>query len=232
MERIRDAFIYLESAAAKEKFVLWPGHLERFRLDAAARESLQLGENGATGARHCRRGTSLPLVQLRSLAMTEALTLGNQTIAGEAKTVMEAAKRAWCQSDRERFLLQGQVARNLPPFVAQALDCDLTRSARWQFVRFFARYYTALVGMSHQNTNNQCASGGMPPATVDEFSKLFSGEKLPKCERQRAEICARLGRSMLRPYMEAVPLHLGELQLLVAISGWRCVSRRESRPST
>ncbi len=177
MERIRDAFIYLESAAAKGKIqfyglATWNG----FRLEAAARESLQLGEieqlaRDIAGEAHRFRFVQLPF----NLAMTEALTLGNQTIAGEAKTVMEAASELGVNLIASASLLQGQVARNLPPFVAQALGLRSDAERALQFVRSSPGITTALVGMSHpEHVTTNAHLVGVPPATVDEFSKLFS----------------------------------------------------------
>ncbi len=177
MERVRDAFIYLESAAAKGKIqfyglATWNG----FRLDAAARESLQLGEieqlaRDIAGETHRFRFVQLPF----NLAMTEALTLGNQTIAGEAKTVMEAASELGVNLIASASLLQGQVARNLPPFVAQALGLRSDAERALQFVRSSPGITTALVGMSHaEHVTTNAHLVGVPPATVDEFSKLFS----------------------------------------------------------
>ncbi len=177
MERIRDAFIYLESAAAKGKIqfyglATWNG----FRLDAAARESLQLGEieqlaRDIAGEAHRFRFVQLPF----NLAMTEALTLGNQMIAGEAKTVMEAASELGVNLIASASLLQGQVARNLPPFVAQALGLRSDAERALQFVRSSPGITTALVGMSHpEHVTTNAHLVGVPPATVDEFSKLFS----------------------------------------------------------
>src|SRR6202011_3193908 len=119
LERVRDAFIYLESAVAAEKIqfygmATWNG----FRQEAAAREALQLGEldqlaRDIAGEKHRFRFVQLPF----NLAMTEALTLGNQTIAGQTKTVMEAASELGIALIASASLFQGQVARNLPPFV-------------------------------------------------------------------------------------------------------------------
>jgi aryl-alcohol dehydrogenase-like predicted oxidoreductase len=167
----------LESAAAKGKIqfyglATWNG----FRLDAAARESLQLGEieqlaRDIAGETHRFRFVQLPF----NLAMTEALTLGNQTIAGEAKTVMEAASELGVNLIASASLLQGQVARNLPPFVAQALGLRSDAERALQFVRSSPGITTALVGMSHaEHVTTNAHLVGVPPATVDEFSKLFS----------------------------------------------------------
>jgi aryl-alcohol dehydrogenase-like predicted oxidoreductase len=177
MERVRDAFIYLESAATAGKIqfygmATWNG----FRQEAAARESLQLGEieqlaRDIAGEEHRFRVVQLPF----NLAMTEALTLGNQTVGGETKTVMEAASELGITLIASASLLQGQVARNLPPFVAQALGLQSDAERALQFVRSSPGITTALVGMSrpaHVSTNAHLVT--VPPATVDQFSKLFS----------------------------------------------------------
>jgi len=107
--------------------------------------------------------------------MTEALTVGNQAIGGQTKTVMEAANDLGITLIASASLLQGQVARNLPPFVAQALGLQNDAERALQFVRSSPGITTALVGMSrpeHVQANARLAN--VPPATVDEFSKLFS----------------------------------------------------------
>jgi aryl-alcohol dehydrogenase-like predicted oxidoreductase len=73
------------------------------------------------------------------------------------------------------LLLEGQVARNLPGFVAEALGLEDDAERALQFVRSSPGITTALVGMSrleHVQANARLV--GVPPATVDEFSKLFS----------------------------------------------------------
>jgi aryl-alcohol dehydrogenase-like predicted oxidoreductase len=177
MERVRDAFIYLESAAAAGKIqfygaATWNG----FRQESTARESLQLAEldqlaRDIAGEKHRFRFVQLPF----NLAMTEALTLGNQSIAGQTKTVMEAASELGITLIASASLLQGQVARNLPPFVAQALGLQTDAERALQFVRSSPGITTALVGMSHpEHARANARLVGIPPATVDEFSKLFS----------------------------------------------------------
>src|ERR1700674_1085166 len=177
LERVRDAFIYLESAAAAGKIqfygmATWNG----FRQEASARESLQLGEleqlaRDIAGDKHLFRFVQLPF----NLGMTEALTLGIQTVAGESKPVMEAASELGITLIASASLLQGQVARNLPPFVAQALGLQTDAERALQFVRSSPGITTALVGMSHpEHVQANARLVGIPPATVEEFSKLFS----------------------------------------------------------
>jgi aryl-alcohol dehydrogenase-like predicted oxidoreductase len=177
LERVRDAFIYLESAAAAGKILFygmatWNG----FRQEATARESLQLGEleqlaRDIAGETHRFRFVQLPF----NLAMTEALTLGNQTITGTAKTVMEAASELGITLIASASLFQGQVGRNLPSFVAQALGLKSDAERALQFVRSSPGITTALVGMSHpEHVRANARLAGVPPATVEEFGKLFS----------------------------------------------------------
>jgi aryl-alcohol dehydrogenase-like predicted oxidoreductase len=182
LERVRDAFIYLESAAAAGKIqfygmATWNG----FRQESRALHAMQLGElaeiaKDIAGEKHRFRFVQLPF----NLGMTEALTLGNQSLGGRERTVMEAASELGITLIASASLMQGQVTRNLPAFVAQALGLANDAECALQFVRSSPGITTALVGMSraeHVLANARLA--GVPPATVDQFSKLFSrGESI------------------------------------------------------
>ena len=175
--RVREAFTFLESAVEAGEIqyygmATWNG----FRQDARARDSMQLAEiaqiaQEIAGGRHHFRFVQLPF----NLGMTEALTLGNQSVRGHHRTVMEAASDLDITLIASASLLQGQVAKNLPQFVAQALGLENDAERALQFVRSSPGITTALVGMSrleHAKANARLA--GVAPATVDEFSKLFS----------------------------------------------------------
>jgi aryl-alcohol dehydrogenase-like predicted oxidoreductase len=177
LERVRDAFIYLESAAAAGKIqfygmATWNG----FRQEARARNAMQLGEfeqiaKDIAGEGHRFRFVQLPF----NLGMTEALTLGNQSLGERDRTAMEAASELDITLIASASLLQGQVARNLPAFVGEALGLANDAERALQFVRSSPGITTALVGMSrveHVRANARLV--GVPPATVEEFSKLFS----------------------------------------------------------
>ncbi len=177
LERVRDAFIYLESAADAGKIqfygmATWNG----FRQEAKARDAMQLPEfaqiaTDIAGEKHHFRFVQLPF----NLGMTEALTLGNQSISGRTRTVMEAASELGITLVASASLLQGQVARNLPAFVAQALGLENDAERALQFVRSSPGITTALVGMSrveHVHANAKLVS--VAPATVDQFTQLFS----------------------------------------------------------
>ncbi len=177
LERIWDAFEWLESVAAAGKIqfygmATWNG----FRQQAKARDAMQLAEfaqiaRDVAGEKHRFRFVQLPF----NLGMTEALTLGNQSVDGRECTAMEAASEFGITLIASASLLQGQVARNLPAFVTQALGLETDAERALQFVRSSPGITTALVGMSsveHVRANTRLVS--IPPATTDEFSKLFS----------------------------------------------------------
>jgi aryl-alcohol dehydrogenase-like predicted oxidoreductase len=177
LKRVREAFVFLESAARDGKIqyygmATWNG----FRQEAKARDAMQLAEFAAiakeiSGDRHRFRFVQLPF----NLGMTEALTLGNQSVEGKQITVMEAASELGITLIASASLLQGQVARNLPLFVAEALGLDNDAERALQFARSAPGITTALVGMSraeHVRANAKLVS--IPPATIDQFSNLFA----------------------------------------------------------
>jgi aryl-alcohol dehydrogenase-like predicted oxidoreductase len=179
-ERIRDAFIYLESAADSGKIrfygvATWNG----FRQEGTARDAMQLPAlvqiaRDIADEVHHFRFVQLPF----NLGMTEALTLGNQSMNGKTLTVMEAANELGITLVASASLLQGQVARNLPPFVTQAFGLESDAERALQFARSSPGFTTALVGMSrveHVRANARLVH--VPPATEEQFSRLFSPGK-------------------------------------------------------
>ncbi len=177
LNRVREAFTFLESAVEAGEIqyygmATWNG----LRQDAGAPDALQLGEiaqiaQEIAGGRHRFRFVQLPF----NLAMTEALTLGNQTLRHRQRTVMEAANELDITLIASASLLQGQVVKNLPGFVADALRLENDAERALQFVRSSPGITTALVGMSrveHVRANARLVK--VPLATADEFSQLFS----------------------------------------------------------
>ena len=174
--RVRAAFTFLESSVRTEKIqyygvATWNG----FRQPAEARDALQLAEMEATaceiaGKEHHFRFVQLPF----NLAMTEALTLGNQVVDGQRVTLIEAAEKLGIAVVASGSLLQGQVARKLPAFVRQAFGLANDAESALQFARSAPGITTALVGMSkveHVRANARLA--GVPPATIEQFGRLF-----------------------------------------------------------
>jgi aryl-alcohol dehydrogenase-like predicted oxidoreductase len=177
LRRVREAFVFLESQAARGRIqyygvATWNG----FRQNASAGDAMQLSEIAGlakeiAGGQHRFRFVQLPY----NLAMTEALTLGNQTIDGNTKTMMEAAGELGITLIASAALLQGQVAQNLPAFVADALGLENDVQRALQFARSSPGIATALVGMSrvaHVEANTRLV--GVAPAGIEEFNKLFA----------------------------------------------------------
>jgi aryl-alcohol dehydrogenase-like predicted oxidoreductase len=177
LERVRDAFIYLESAvdAGKIRYygmATWNG----LRQEAKVHNALQLGEfvqlaNDIAGDRHHFRFVQLPF----NLGMTEALTLGNQKVGSETRTPMEAAGELDVTLVASASLLQSQLAHNLPDFVAQALGLENDAQRALQFVRSSPGIATALVGMSrveHVRENTKLVA--VAPATEAQYRQLFN----------------------------------------------------------
>jgi aryl-alcohol dehydrogenase-like predicted oxidoreductase len=180
LERVRVAFEFLESAvdAGEIRYygmATWNG----FRQDPRARDAMQLGEiaqiaQEIAGGMHHFRFAQLPF----NLAMPEALTLGNQMLRERERTMAEAAADLDIMLIASASLLQGQVARNLPCLVAEAFGLGNDVERALQFARSAPGITTALVGMSrveHVKANARLV--GVAPATVEEFSKLFSGSE-------------------------------------------------------
>jgi len=180
LNRVREAFTFLEDAVEAGEIqyygmATWNG----FRQDVRSRDAMQLAEiaqiaQEIAGGRHHFRFVQLPF----NLGMTEALTLGNQPVNGKMKTVMEAASDLDITLIASGSLLQGQVTKNLPGFVAEALGLNNDAERALQFVRSSPGITTALVGMSrmeHVKANTRLV--GIAQATVDEFTKLFAQGK-------------------------------------------------------
>ena len=177
LSRVRDAFHFLEGNVASGKIqfygvATWNG----FRQEANARDSMQLNDfisiaKEIAGDNHHCRFVQLPF----NLGMTEALTLGNQSLNSKTLTIMEAADELNITLIASASLLQGQVASNLPGFVADALGLESDSQRALQFVRSAPGITAALVGMSReQHVLANAKLVAIPPATIDQFSKLFS----------------------------------------------------------
>jgi aryl-alcohol dehydrogenase-like predicted oxidoreductase len=177
LARISAAFLWLESAVTAGKIraygmATWNG----FRVPPGSQEHLSLGaiESVAreiAGDAHHFRYIQLPV----NLGMTEALTLANQEIGGEQVTMVQAAETLNMQLIASAALLQGRVARGLPPFIAQAvgLENDLQRAL--QFARSLPGITSALVGMRHaEHVRANARLFDSPLMTEDQFAKLFS----------------------------------------------------------
>ena len=108
-----------------------------------------------------------------NLAMTEAITVANQRVGATSIPIMQAAEQLGIYVMTSASILQGKLARNLPPALAQVLDGLRTDAQRaLQFVRSTPGVGTALCGMrsvAHVEENAGLVS--VPPVPSE---KLFS----------------------------------------------------------
>lgn len=174
--RMRAAFEALESAVASGRvrfygLATWNG----FRQGEDAQDYVSLAEivglaREVAGDAHHFRFVQLPF----NLAMAEALTRANQSVDGRKMSMVEAARALGVTLIASASLLQGQLIRNLPEFIARALGLENDLERALQFVRSSPGIATALVGMSrveHVAANLRLV--GVAPAPFDRYSGLF-----------------------------------------------------------
>jgi len=177
MSRLRAAFETLERACAEGKIgaygtATWngyrqppdaPDYLPLADLVAAARE---VGGDG-----HRFRVLQLPY----NLAMPEAYGRATQRLDGRAVSPLEAAAALGLYVVTSASILQGRLARGLPPALARHLDgLDTDAQRAIQFVRSTPGVGTALVGMkqvAHVEENARVAR--VPPVAADAIRGLF-----------------------------------------------------------
>ena len=174
--RTAEAFQFLESAVAERKigaygFATWnafreesrsPGYLSLAAIEEIARE--------AGGATHHFRFVQLPL----NLAMPEALVRANQVVAGKTMAMVQAARALTITLITSAALLEGQLTRNLPKYIGEALGLKKDSVSALQFARSVPGVTTALAGMSsldHVRANLEVVE--VEPAPRDQFLKLF-----------------------------------------------------------
>jgi aryl-alcohol dehydrogenase-like predicted oxidoreductase len=174
--RMYTAFGFLESMVTAGKIAAYGlATWNAFREDPKSGGYLSL-ENmveiarEAAGERHHFRFVQLPF----NLAMPEALTRPNQMSGGRMVPMVQAARAAGINLVTSAALLQGQLTKNLPPFVGAALDMKADSALALQFARSVPGLTTALVGMSKpDHVRANLALVGVEPASREQFLKLF-----------------------------------------------------------
>ena len=175
--RLRAAFELLEANRERGKLRMygvatWNG----FRVTPNAEDyhslerMAELARNVA-GEAHGFRFVQLPY----NLAMSEALSLRNQTSEHQSVSLLEAAAALGITVVASASLLQGRVAQRLPETIRKAFG-NLATDAQTaiQFVRSTPGITTALVGMSnvaHVDENLKLME--ISPASQEEFSTLL-----------------------------------------------------------
>ncbi|HEY3066576.1 MAG TPA: aldo/keto reductase [Methylomirabilota bacterium] len=177
-DRLRDAFLALEQAVREGRIArygtaTWNG----YREDPNAPSYLSLADvvgaaRDVAGDDHHFRVIQLPY----NLAMPEAFTRANQRVGGDLVSTVEAARRLDVYVMVSASVYQGQLARNLPPVLAEHLPGLATDAQRAiQFVRSTPGIGTALVGMkSVPHVEENAGVAATPPVPWDRFQALFS----------------------------------------------------------
>ncbi len=175
--RIRRAFEFLESAVQAGKIgcygvATWNG----LRVKVTEPGYLSLEELARVATDVAGTGHHFRIIQFPyNLAMTEALTLHNQTLPdGTQVSLLAAADAMGIAVCTSASLLQGQLTRRLPEVLRTtfpAMDSDAQRAI--QFARSTPGISVALVGMSSAaHVAHNLATLRRPPAP-DALMKLF-----------------------------------------------------------
>jgi len=174
--RVFEAFQFLESAVGAGTigaygFATWnafredpqsPGYLSLASVEEIARE--------AAGTDHHFRFVQLPL----NLAMPEALVRANQVVEGKTMAMVQAARPLNITLITSAALLQGQLTRNLPKYIGEALGLKKDSVSALQFARSAPGVTAALAGMSHvEHVLANLEVVGLEHAPRDQFLKLF-----------------------------------------------------------
>lgn len=175
-KRIREAFVFLESQVSAGKIAAYGlATWNAFRDDSKAQGYFSLAEmeeiaREVGGSDHHFRFVQLPV----NLAMPEALIRPNQVVQGKTMAVVQAARALGITLVSSASLLQGQLTRNLPPYIGNALGLQNNSEQALQFARSVPGVTTALVGMSRvDHVRANLALVGIEPAPRDQFLKLF-----------------------------------------------------------
>ena len=175
--RLKAAFELLETNRERGKLRMygvatWNGF--RVTPNAADYHSLErMAElaRSVGGDAHGFRFVQLPY----NLAMSEALTLPNQTSEHQSVSLLEAAATLGITVVASASLFQGRVAQRLPETIRKAFG-NLATDAQTaiQFVRSTPGITTALVGMSSvAHVDENLGLMEIPPLSQEEFSMLL-----------------------------------------------------------
>ncbi len=176
-ERLLKSFEALEGAVSAGKIRMygtatWNG----YRNDPGSKDYLSVAEIVEIATRAGGRGHHFKVIQLPfNLAMHEAWTKKNQDFNGKKLSTLEVARELGISVMSSASILQGQLARTLPPIVGEVFDGLSTDAQRaLQFVRSAPGITAALVGMkgiTHVEENLRVAQ--IPPASSEQFVKVF-----------------------------------------------------------
>lgn len=170
------AFAFLEAAVTDGKIAAYGmATWNAFREDVRSAGYLSLEDmisiaRETAGEDHHFRFVQLPF----NLAMPEALMRPNQIVAGKTMAMVQAARAVGVTLISSAALLQGQLTKKLPSYMAATLGLHSNSALALQFARSAPGITTALVGMSRvDHVNANLALVDVEPAPRDQFLKLF-----------------------------------------------------------
>lgn len=175
-DRVAAAFAFLEAAVTDGKIAAYGmATWNAFREDVRSAGYLSLEDmisiaRETAGEDHHFRFVQLPF----NLAMPEALMRPNQIVAGKTMAMVQAARAVGVTLISSAALLQGQLTKKLPSYMAATLGLHSNSALALQFARSAPGITTALVGMSRvDHVNANLALVDVEPAPRDQFLKLF-----------------------------------------------------------
>jgi aryl-alcohol dehydrogenase-like predicted oxidoreductase len=175
-KRLLAAFEFLESSVKSGKIGAYGlATWNALREDPNSRGYLSIAEIAGVAREVAGDGHHLRFLQLPlNLAMPEALVKANQVVEGKTMAMVQAARSLGMSLVTSAPLLQGQLTRNLPPYIGAALGLKTHAEQALQFARSTPGVTTSLVGMSsvsHVRANQSLVT--VEPAPRDQFLKLF-----------------------------------------------------------
>jgi aryl-alcohol dehydrogenase-like predicted oxidoreductase len=179
LDRVRSAFETLERAVADGQAgvygtATWNGYRVRpGRPDWLSLETLVHAAQEVAGNAHHFKVVQLPF----SLAMPEALVAPTQTLGRTPVSLLAAARELGISVMASAPLMQGRLARGLPPQVRAGVAGVETDGQRaLQVARSAPGITTALVGMSGlAHVRENLALVGRPPLAAEAAAALLQG---------------------------------------------------------
>jgi aryl-alcohol dehydrogenase-like predicted oxidoreductase len=176
--RLKAAFTTLEKTAAEGKIRAYgTATWNAYRVGVESRDSISLMEvlrvaEEVAGKDHHFRAVQLPF----NLAMPEALTANTQLLDGKRVPVLHVARTRGLMVFASASILQGTLARDLPPEFEKRLPGFRTDAQRSiQFVRSTPGITCALVGMSRrEHVEENFGAASVAPLTMEGFKAIFT----------------------------------------------------------
>ncbi len=177
-ERLARAFAWLEEKVGEDAIAAYGAATwDAFRVGPEDRSHLSLERLAELAAAAAQRpgflGVQLPL----NLGMPEALVRPTQVREGATIPALAAVSALGLAAFISASILQGRLARDLPPALSEALpglETDAQRAL--QFSRSAPGVTTALVGMSSaEHVTENLAVARVPTTPPETYRRLFGG---------------------------------------------------------